>query len=219
MTDMQDKNDDQWLSVLAGKPVSSSDVVTHTQAEALRSALQAQSARMEKVVPTADDMYFQQLLFRLRNEGLTGKQRSWRGVVQWGLTRGQLAARVMTANNTLAWTLAVTAVLVIGVALQTNILQQSQDAARMHDVYRSGGTTLIVTNPMARAAELQAGLKAVGVDTNVIAGPDGQLQLRFKSNTAALEFLNTQRIEPQEIDGYVTITIVSEKINRTPAPN
>lgn len=95
------------------------------------------------------------------------------------------------------------------VALQMTTLQQGQNASRMHDAFRSGGTVLIVLNPKARAEELQLGLKATGTDTNVIAGPDGQLQLRFKPNAAALEYLNTQRIEPAEIEGFVTLTITS----------
>ena len=208
MTDAQDKNDDQWLAALAGKPDSTGDIVTNTQAEALRHALQAQSHRMDKVVPVADDIQYQRLLFRLRQEGLTGKQSSWSGVVQWGRAKGQLAARAMATHNTLAWGIAATAVLVIGVALQMNTLHQGQDASRMHDVFRSGqGTVLIVPNPLVRAAELQADLKAAGTETNVIAGPEGQFQLRFKPTAATLEYLSTQRIEPVEVDGFVILTL------------
>lgn len=209
MTEAQDKNEDQWLAALSGKPDSTSDIATNTQAEALRRALQVHSHRMDKVVPVADDIQYQRLLFRLRQEGLTGKQNSWIGVMQWGRAKGQLAARVMTAHNTIAWAIAATAVLVIGVALQMNTLQQGQDASRMHDVFRSGGTVLIVSNPKTRAEELKLGLKATGTETNVIAGPDGQFQLRFKPNAAALEYLNTQRIEPAEIEGFVTLTITA----------
>lgn len=207
MTEAQDKNDDQWLAALAGTPDSTNDIATKTQAEALRRALQAQSHRMDKVVPVADDIQYQRLLFRLRQEGLTGKQSSWSGVMQWGRAQGQLAARVMTTHNTVAWAIAATAVLVIGVALQMNTLQQGQDASHIQDAFRSGGTVLIVSNPKARAEELQAGLKSAGTETNVITGPDGQFQLRFKSSAAALEYLNTQRIEPAEVEGFVTLTI------------
>jgi hypothetical protein len=209
MTEAQDKNDDQWLSALAGKPDLTSDIFTNAQAKALRSALQAQSHRMDDVVPVADDIQYQRLLFRLRQEGLTGKQSGWSSVMQWGQTMGQLAARVMTTHNTLAWGVAATAVLVIGVALQMNTLQQGQDASRMQDVFRSGGTVLIVSNPKARAEELHTGLKSAGTDTPVITGPDGQFQLRFKSSVAALEYLNTQRIEPTEVEGFVTLTITA----------
>ena len=209
MTEPQDKNDDHWLAALAGKHDSTSDIATNKQAEALRRALQEQSHRMDKVVPVADDIQYQRLLFRLRQESLTEVHSFWSGVLQWGRTKGQLAARVMTAQNTLAWALVATAILVMGVALQMNILRQGQDSSSMHDVFRSGGIVLIVSNPKARAEELQAGLKSAGTETTVITGPDGQFQLRFRSSTAALEYLNNQRIEPAEVEGFVTLTITT----------
>lgn len=209
MTSEIDREDAQWLDSLAGRPDASADPITNTQANALRHALQKRKARLDAMVPHVDEIQYQQLLFRLRQEGLTGKQSSWSGVMQWGRTKGQLAARVMSTHNTLAWGVAATAVLVIGVALQMNTLQQGQDTSRMRDVFRSGGTVLIVSNPKARAEELQAGLRSVGAETNVIIGPADQFQLRFKSSAAALEYLNTQRIEPAEVEGFVTLTITT----------
>jgi hypothetical protein len=179
------------------------------QASALRIALQKRKAKLDSMVPQIDDSQYQQLLFRLRQEGLTGKQNSWIGVMDWGRAKGQLAARVMTSHNIIAWAIGATAVLVIGVTLQMNLLQQGQDASRMHDAFRSGGTILSVPNPKARAEELQAGLKSAGTDTTVITGPDGQFQLKFKSSAAVLEYLNTQRIEPAEVEGFVILTITS----------
>jgi hypothetical protein len=209
MTSEIDREDAQWLDSLAGKPDPTADTITNAQASALRHALHKRKARLDAMVPHVDEIQYQQLLFRLRQEGLTGKQSSWSGVMQWGQTMGQLAARVMTTNNTIPWAIAATAVLVVGVALQMNLLQQGKDASRMHDAFRSGGTVLIVSNPKARAEELLLGLKAAGTDTNVIAGPDSQFQLRFKSSAAALEYLNNQRIEPTEVEGFVTLTITA----------
>lgn len=97
----------------------------------------------------------------------------------------------------------------LSVALQMTTLQQGRNVSHMHDAFLSGGTVLIVSNPKARAGELQLGLKAAGTETNVIAGPDGQFQLRFKPNAAALKYLNTQRIEPAEIEGFVPLTITA----------
>jgi hypothetical protein len=209
MTTENDREDTQWLASLAGRPDPTADPITNAQASALRNALQTRKAKLDAMVPHTDESQYQQLLFRLRQEGLTGKQNSWIGVMQWGRAKGQLAARVMTSHNTTAWAIAATAVLVIGVTLQMNLLQQGQDASRMHEAFRSGGTVLIEPNPKARAEELQLGLKATGTDTNVIAGPDGQFQLRFRSSAAALEYLNNQRIEPTEIEGFLTLTITA----------
>ena len=211
MTTENNREDAQWLDSLAGRTDPTADPITNAQASALRNALQKRKAKLDAMVPQIDESQYQQLLFRLRQEGLTGKQNSWIGVMQWGRAKGQLAARVMTSHNTIAWAIGATAVLVIGVTLQMNLLQQGQDASRMHDAFRSGGTVMSVPNPKARAEELQAGLKSAGTDTTVITGPDGQFQLKFKSSAAALEYLNTQRIEPAEVEGFVTLTITSPK--------
>ena len=205
MTTENDREDTQWLDSLAGRPDPTADPITNAQANALRNALQKRKANLDAMVPHTDESQYQQLLFRLRQEGLTGKQNSWIGLMHWGRDKGQLAARVMTSHNTIAWAIAATAVLVIGVTLQLNLLQHGQDASRMHDAFRSGGTVLIVSNPKARAEELQAGLKSAGTETTVITGPDGQFQLRFRSSAAALEYLNNQRIEPTEVEGFLSL--------------
>ena len=209
MTTENDREDAQWLNSLAGRPDPTADPITNAQGSALRNALQKRKAKLDAMVPHIDDSQYQQLLFRLRQEGLTGQQNSWIGVMHWGRDKGQLAAKVITSHNTIAWLIVATAVLVIGVTLQMNLLQQSQDASRMHDVFRSGGTVLIESNPKARAEELQLGLKATGTNTHIIAGPDGQFQLRFISSAAALEYLNNQRIEPTEVEGFLTLTITA----------
>ena len=209
MTTENDREDAQWLNSLAGRPDPTADPITNAQASALRNALQKRKAKLDAMVPPTDDFQYQQLLFRLRQEGLTGKQNSWIGVMHWGRDNRQLAARFITSHNTIAWLIVTTAVFVIGVILQMNLLQQGQDASRMHDVFRSGGTVLIESKPKARAEELQLGLKATGTDTNIIAGPDGQFQLRFISSAAALEYLNNQRIEPTEVEGFLTLTITA----------
>ena len=210
MTTENNREDAQWLDSLAGRPDPTADPIANAQASALRIALQKRKAKLDEMVPQIDDSQYQQLLFRLRQEGLTGKQNSWIDVIQWGRAKGQLAARVMASHNTIAWAIGATAVLVIGVTLQMNLLQQGQDASRMHDAFRSGGTVLIVSNPKARAEELQAGLKSAGIETTVITGPDGQFQLRFRSSASALEYLNNQRIEPTEIDGFIILKITKE---------
>lgn len=59
-----------------------------------------------------------------------------------------------------------------------------------------------------RATELIAGLKAAGTEPTVKFDELRQVQLKFLSNAAALDYLNSQRIEPQPVDGWVTLTVV-----------
>lgn len=207
MTQAQDKDDAQWLAALAGQPDATNDTGANMQADALRRALQAQSSRMNNFVPLADDAQYQQLLFRLRREGLNGRGGAWTNAVQWGRITGQMAARVIAEHNTIAWIIAVTAVLVIAIAFQITQSQQGQGSNQVRDSLRSQGTVLAVSNPTVRAAELAAGLKATGTEPTIVTGPEGRVQMRFKSSTASLDYLSTQRIEPMVFDGYVTLTL------------
>jgi hypothetical protein len=208
MTTEQDKDDAQWLEALAGRPDASGDSLSNMQAVALRRALKEQSKHMSKVIPIADDVEYQKLLFRLRREGLTGNRNSWTEVTQWGLVKGQMAARVMAAHRTLAWVIATTIVLLIALVFQSNLSQQGQNNDQMRDILRgSQGTVLIVLNPKDRAAELISGLKVIGTEPMVTQGANDSVQLRFKSSSATLEYLSTQRIEPMVTDGFVVLTL------------
>lgn len=208
MTQAQDKDDAAWLATLAGQENTAADASTRAQAEALRTALLAQSQRMDSRVPLADDAQYQQLLFRLRREGLTGHSSPLNQVVAWGRAQGQMAARTMTSHNLWAWGLAACAVLVVGVALQWSRVPQGSDGPDMRLILRGQGTVLIVSDPHARATELVAGLKAAGVEPTVVHGQNGQIQLKFLASDAALAYLSTQRIEPQPVEGWVTLTLV-----------
>jgi hypothetical protein len=219
MTQAQDNDDAAWLATLAGQENTAADASTRAQAEALRTALQAQSQRMDSRVPLADDAQYQQLLFRLRGERLAGNASPLTHVMEWGRARGQMAARAMASHNTLAWGLAAFAVLVVGVALQLNRVPQGSDGPDMRLILRGQGTVLIVQDTQARAAELVAGLKAAGVEPTLQSDKLGSFQLKFLATDAALDYLNTQRIEAQPVDGWVTLTLMQpQKKSDGPSP-
>lgn len=213
MTQDQDKDDAAWLATLAGQETTAADASTRAQAEALRTALLAQSQRMDTRVPLADDAQYQQLLFRLRREGLTGHSTPLNQVVAWGRAQGQMAARTMASHNIWAWGLAACAVLVVGMALQWSRTPHGSDGPDMRQILRGQGTVLIVSDPNARATELVAGLKGAGVEPAVVPGQNGQIQLKFLASDAAQEFLSTQRIDPQPVEGWVTLTLVQPQKN------
>lgn len=218
MTQAQDKDDAAWLATLAGQESADVDPATRAQAQALRTALQAQRQRMDSRVPLADEAQYQQLLFRLRRERLAGHSSPLTHVVEWGRARGQMAARAMASHNTLAWGIAAFAVLVVGVALQLNRVTQGSDGPDMRLILRGQGTVLIVQDTQARAAELVAGLKAAGVEPTLLADKLGSIQLKFLTTDAALDYLNTQRIEPQPVDGWVTVTLMQPQ-KKSDGPN
>jgi hypothetical protein len=211
MTQAQDKDDAAWLNTLAGQETMGADAPTRAQAEALRTALRAQSQRMDSRVPLADDTQFQQLLFRLRREGLTGHSTPLNQVVAFSRSRtqDQSPARTKASHNLWAWGLAACAVLVVGVALQLNHVPYGSDGpADMRQILRGQGTVLIVSDPQARAAQLNAELKSLGTEVTTTAHADEKIELRFLANDAALMYLNGQRIEPQAVDGWITLTLV-----------
>lgn len=210
MTQAQDKDDAEWLAALAGQENTAADASTRAQAEALRTALLAQSQRMDSRVPLADEAQYQQLLFRLRREGLTGHSSPLNQVVAFSRSRtqDQIPARTKASHNLWAWGLAACAALVVGVALQWSRAPQGSDGPDMRLILRGQGTVLIVSDPNARATELVAGLKAAGVEPAVVPGQNEQIQLKFLASDAALAYLSTQRIEPQPVEGWVTLTLV-----------
>ena len=186
MTQVTDKEDDQWLNALAGRPDPATDSVVNQQAEALRRVLQAQRAKLEDSVPQADDTQYQQLLFRLKREGLLKANRPW--------------------HNPMLWGLAATLVLGVGVVLQMGGIYPGQDDA---DTLRGGGkaTVLVVDNPEVRLVELLSGLKAAGVEPVVKRETGGLILLTAKSSDRVLDYLREQRIEPMVVDGMVTLSL------------
>jgi hypothetical protein len=211
MTQAQDKDDASWLATLAGQENTAADASTRAQAEALRTALLAQSQRMDSRVPLADEAQYQQLLFRLRREGLTGHSSPLKQVVAFSRSRtqDQIPVRTKASHNLLAWGLAACAVLVVGVALHLTRMPQGSDGPDMRQILRGQGTVLIVADPSARAAVLVVGLKAAGAEPAIVVGEDGRVQLKFAARAAALDYLMTQRIEPQPVEGVVTLTLTA----------
>ena len=186
MTQVPDKEDEQWLNALAGRPDPAAKGVVNQQAEALRRALQAQRAKLEESVPQADDTQYQQFLFRLKREGLLKTQRPW--------------------SNPMLWGLAATLVIGVGVVVQMGGLYPGQDDA---ETLRGGGkaTVLVVDNPEVRLVELLAGLKAAGVEPVVKRETGGRILVTVKSSDKVLDYLRELRIEPMVVDGMATLSL------------
>ena len=85
MTQPPESGDSSWLDTLAGKPADAADPKEVQQASALRAALKARSNALNQQVPAADSAQYQQLLFRLRREGLGSKQPIWKRPASWAI--------------------------------------------------------------------------------------------------------------------------------------
>ena len=191
----EDAEDAPWQAALAGRPDPQADPLVNAQAQALRAALQRREASLEAHVPPADQALFQQLQFRLRREGLTGRDRAAAFATRWPV-----------------WGLAATVML--GVAVYLGVATQHTPPEAATDVLRGGAGSaggaleLRVADPQARLASLQAALQAVGSAPRVTLLPDGRIRLDVEGTPAVLDELARQRLEPLVVAGQVTLLLV-----------
>lgn len=186
MTQPPESDDTAWFDALAGKPAGAADPKGIEQATALRSALQKRGEALGRDMPEADSTLYQQLLFRLRREGLARNQPMWKSLPVWGIA----------------------ASIVLGVSLAVNmrtLLPEQEDGI----VVRSGGqaTVLIVSDPEARLAELLKGLGAAKSEPRVERLAKGKIELKLKATQEALDYLDTQRINPAVKDGQIVLLL------------
>jgi hypothetical protein len=181
--------DAHWLAALSGRSTIDADAQIVRQADALRKALLVRKETLERAVPLADEALYQQLLFRLRREQLTG--------------------RPSVLSNPAGWSAAAVLVLGLAVAVQMRSQFQLDDG----QVYRGGGqaTVLIVENPEARLAELLDGLKNAGSTPRIKRLNGGKIGIKVEATAPVLEFLRTQRIDPVMKDGYAILTLELSK--------
>ena len=186
MAQEPDREDEQWLSALAGRSDPDADLAINRQAESLRRALQARSAKLEQAIPLADDAQYQRLLFRLRREGLLSANYRHRKLQLWAL--------------------AATVVLGVGVVVQMGGLYPGRDNAH---TLRGGGTetVLVVENPESRLTELLAGLKAAGEEPLVKREAGGNIVLTVNRSEKVLDYLTSQRVEPTVVDDTITLLL------------
>ena len=189
----EDLSDTHWLAALAGQADPAADKASNLQALALRRALQARRQQIEQDLPQADAALFEQLQFRLRREGLM-KPPLWQQLPVWGLAASLLLG--------------------VSVLLQQGGWLGAEDADRL----RGGSdqaTMLLVNDPEARLVELLAGLRAAGAKPQVERQAGGRIKLQMAGDPAVLDYLASQRIEPQLVQGQVSL-ILARPMAKTP---
>lgn len=207
---MTDKDDQQWLDALAGRPDASADPVTNAQAQALRTAMMARRAAIEHATQNADPAEFERLQARLQREGLLTKGDPETNIAP-GNWLSALLDKLMPAGGRGSsaiprWSLVANVVLGVAVVAQLGLF--GTDVNNDADVMRGGtATVLLVPNPAARLAELTAGLDQAKAHYVVLRKPSGELQLLVQADDAALDYLLSQRIEPQLNEGVAVITL------------
>ena len=190
MTTDQDKENEQWLGALAGKADPAADPKLNQQAASLRRALKGRGDVLASQVPVADDAQYQQMLFRLRREGLASSSRGWRNPMLWGM--------------------AATIVMGVGVVIQMGNFDSD---GYEKDILRGAehATVLIVTNPETRLVELQAGLQIAGEVPKIDRLANGQIVLTVKATEKVLAYLLTQRLESEVSEGHLVLRLEPSK--------
>ncbi len=151
----------------------------------MRRALQAQSQQIEQDLPQADAALYQQLQFRLRREGLM-KPPLWQQLPVWGLAASLLLG--------------------VSALLQQGGWLGAEDADRLRGGSEQA-TMLLVNDPEARLVELLAGLRAAGASPQVERQAGGRIKLQMAGDSAVLDYLASQRIEPQLVQGQVSLIL------------
>jgi hypothetical protein len=209
---MTDKDDQQWLDALAGKPDASADSVTNAQAQALRTAMVARRAAIEHATANADPAEFERLRARLQREGLltdsNATTKTQHTPTHWlGKLLGKWLPSAGGGSSAIpVWSLAANVVLGVAVVVQMGVFSTTPDTEA--DVLRGGpATVLLVPNPEARLAELSAGLDQAKAHYVVLRKPLGELQLLVQADVAALDYLQSQRIEPKVTEGVAVVAL------------
>ena len=211
-----DPDDLEWLNALAGRPTPGIDASTLLQARAVRQAVLERRAALEADAQAPDAARLESLRQRLKKEGLLHEpglavQPGLTGWKRWlsGLGGGGIGSRTGHGAGALAparWVLVLA--IVIGLLWVLRLTLPGPGPDPVPDVLRGGtAAVLIVDDPAQRLAELRQGLKDAKAVFTEQTLPDGRLQLDIEASEAALDYLQSQRITPPQIDGKVRLLL------------
>ena len=221
MTTPQDRQDEQWLEALAGRPDPHAPPWLNKQASLLRKALAAQKSEIDRRTPKADEALYQQLLFRFRREGLLRttaipQQPRFRALAASVLRWGGLAGAATLSWNPRYLALAASVLLAVGIVFHGGLFnpQAEEDFLVLKGgqmVTRGGERAIVqvVTDPNARLAELRSGLNAAGVQPKVSKDKSGRVRIAATRLDAVVDYLNEQRLGP--IPAEPEVVIILEK--------
>lgn len=156
MTLPSNSEDLQWLDALAGNPDPQASRSVNLQGAALRKALQQRNVALEEVVPKADTEQYQQIVGRLKREGLwTSRTFSWKSLTLFVVAAFSVGA-------------ALTRMMMLSTVPSTRSAETVVDVGRMNNPVQT--VTLRVEHPtqtvqLAAAEAIKLGL-AVNIDAD-----------------------------------------------------
>ena len=204
MSDSINQNDDRWLDALAGNSGVDEEDPPLVEALAVRKALQARAQRLDALVPPADDALLEQLQFHLRRERLIGTRTVFR--------------------SPLAWALAATVVLGVGLAL-TVLVMEDQSGPSMVDLpgvpstptepeamasqALSFATLIAAADPEAKAEELIRGMPMdlLGPRAGAVVGITPGWRDRLSWNDAKRSYQALSGLSREQVQSGVPVVI------------
>ena len=207
---MTEKDDQQWLDALAGKPHAGANSAASAQATALRNAMLTRRAALEQATANIEPAEFERLQSRLQREGLLPKAgaHTKQASTNWlGALLGKWLPAAGSGSSAIPlWSLAANVVLGVVVVVQMGLFGSAPNTDA--DVLRSGQTTVqLHPNPEARLAELVAGLDQAKAHYVVLRKPSGEVHLLVQAEDAAFDYLLSQRLEPKVNEGVAVIVL------------
>lgn len=206
---MNEKDDDQWLTALAGKPDPQASEATNTQAALLRQAMLKRRAELENETANADPSEFARLQKRLEAEGLlssadaTHSANKAKGFMAWlanvfpGKNGGVAALPV--------WSLAVNCALVVVVAVQ--FMSPSQDPNESNVLRGGGAFEVYVNDPSAKLTEITKELDARNIRYVVRIGDVQGYELLIQDDEDSMNFLIEKRYQVKSEGGVYILLI------------
>jgi hypothetical protein len=188
MESFPDKQDEQWLSAIAGRPDPEADALLNQQAASLRRVLLLQKAEAEGKISISDDRIYERILEQLQqkpSEVQIAPQRSssllesllrWLGVAQTNPVSSATTKNAKGGGYVFqprVFALAASVVLAVVVVVKGDLLTGPSEDESM--VFRGGEADVVqvVDDPRARLDELNRDLEGFGVKVRVVdAGAD-----------------------------------------------
>jgi hypothetical protein len=182
MESYPDKQDEQWLSAIAGRPDPEADALLNQQAASLRRVLLLQTAEAEGKISISDDRVYQRILDQLQQKPSAAQTASqgdsglFKSLLRWlGASQTNPLPGLVTKNSEggsyffqpRCFALAASVVLAVVVVVRGDLLNRPSEDESM--VFRGGEADIVqvVDDPRARLEELNRDLEGFGVKVRV----------------------------------------------------
>jgi hypothetical protein len=182
MESSPDKQDEQWLSAIAGRPDPEADALLNQQAASLRRVLLLRKAEVDEKISISDNRIYQRILDQLQEKPTAAQavpQRSsglLESLLRWlGGSKTNPLSGVATKNaegssyffQPRVFALAASVVLAVVVVVKGDLLTSPSEDESM--VFRGGvsGLVQVVDDPKTRLEELSRDLEGFGVKVRV----------------------------------------------------